>query len=200
MFSRLSTNDSRNSLADIKPLDQRLAQAAVGDGRLPPPIMPASPGNGSAGSHTTSGIASPGASNGSASASSAAPMPGSANLGSFSTRSIIGTDLTIVGQGLRIITKGTLQVDGKIEGDVIGNEVIIGEKGHVTGVVFGESVTVRGQVQGTIKAVTVALQSGAHVEGDVHHRQLSVEQGAHLDGRVRRPQDLDELKPDLTVA
>lgn len=180
MFSRQSAAD--RTIADIKPLDQR-------GGSNPPPPMPQA-GN-LFGSQPAGGAAA--ASTGGATTGG----NGSAPIGSFSTRSIIGNDLTIMGQGLRIITKGTLQVDGKIEGDVVGNEVIIGERGHVTGIVSGESVTVRGQVQGTIKALTVALQSGAYVEGDVHHRQLSVEQGAHLDGRVRRPDDLSELKPDL---
>lgn len=117
--------------------------------------------------------------------------------GGFSMGSLIGSDLTISGQGLRIVTRGTLQVDGIVEGDVIGTEVIIGEKGHVTGVVSGESVIVRGRVSGTIRGVTVALVSGAHVEGDVHHHQISVEQGAHLDGRVRRPESASDLKPQF---
>lgn len=183
MFTR-SSNSDRAMLADIKPLDQRVGHSTAPDRNLPPSIGPN--GNGGGSGQVVTGLVPP-------SGFGAAPNV----VGSFSTRSIIGNDLTIMGQGLRIITKGTLQVDGKIEGDVIGSEVIIGEHGHVTGIVSGESVTVRGQVQGTIKAMTVALQSGAHVEGDVHHRHLSVEQGAHLDGRVRRPQDLSELKPDL---
>ncbi|MGD9805914.1 MAG: polymer-forming cytoskeletal protein [Hyphomicrobiaceae bacterium] len=113
------------------------------------------------------------------------------------TLSIIGNDLTIVGQGLRIITRGTLQVEGKVEGDVVGNEVIIGEKGQVTGVVSGQSVVVHGAVAGTVKGVHVVLSSSARVDGDVLHHQLSVEQGAHLDGRVRRPADPSELAPVL---
>jgi len=115
----------------------------------------------------------------------------------FSLGSIIGNDLTIVGQGLRIITQGTLQVDGKVEGDVLGKEVIVGDKGAVTGVVSGENVVIRGAVHGTIRAFKVALQSSARVEGDIHHQQLTVEEGAHLDGRVRRPQDPAELRPNL---
>jgi len=113
------------------------------------------------------------------------------------TLSIIGNDLTIVGQGLRIITRGTLQVEGKVEGDVVGNEVIIGEKGQVTGVVSGQTVVVHGAVAGTVKGVNVVLSSTARVDGDVLHNQLSVEQGAHLDGRVRRPADPSELAPVL---
>lgn len=123
------------------------------------------------------------------------PVQGSTSGGQ--PRSIIGNDLTIVGQGLRIISQGILQVDGDVTGDVVGSEVIIGEKGRVTGVVSGESVVVRGEVAGTIRGLRVVLQSGAKVEGDVHHQVLSVEQGAFLDGRVRRPNDPNELRPIL---
>lgn len=181
MFSRHASVD--RTITDIKPIDQRTGQGSP----LPPPIVP-----------STSALGANAAGGGARDAATGA-IPAGTPISSFSTRSIIGNDLTIMGTGLRIVTKGTLQVDGRIEGDVVGNEVIIGERGHVTGVVSGESVTVRGQVQGTIKALTVALQSGAYVEGDVHHRQLSVEQGAHLDGRVRRP-EVGELKPDLGAA
>lgn len=125
------------------------------------------------------------------------PPVGQQTGGQQQARSIIGNDLTIVGQGLRIISKGILQVDGDVTGDVVGSEVIIGEKGRVTGVVSGESVIVRGEVAGTIRGMKVVLQTGAKVEGDVHHQVLSVEQGAFLDGRVRRAQDASELRPDL---
>lgn len=114
-----------------------------------------------------------------------------------STLSIISSDLTIIGQGLRIVTRGTLQVDGRVEGDVVGNEVIIGETGRVTGIVSGHSVIVRGEVSGTVKGLRVELKTGAKVDGEVHHQELTVEQGAQLDGRVRRPQDASELTPDL---
>lgn len=112
-------------------------------------------------------------------------------------RSIIGNDLTIIGQGLRIISKGNIQVDGEIQGDVLGAEVTIGQHGKVTGVVSAENITVCGEVQGTIRGVKVQLQSSSKVEGDVHHQVLTVEEGAQLEGRIRRAQDVSELKPNL---
>jgi hypothetical protein len=48
-------------------------------------------------------------------------------------KSVIGNDLKIIGQGLKIIGRGLLQVDGEIEGDVHAAEVIVGEKGQVSG-------------------------------------------------------------------
>lgn len=184
MFTRRDTTAARSPLADIKPVDRMTAELA------PDMMQPRSAPAGS-------GPAMLRQPNGAGAASGPSSGPGMA---SFAAGSIIGNDLTIMGQGLRIVTRGRLQVDGRIEGDVVGQEVIVGEKGHVTGVVSGESVIVRGAVSGTVKGMTVVLQASAHVEGDVHHRELAVEQGAHLDGRVRRPTDLTELKPDLGPA
>jgi cytoskeletal protein CcmA (bactofilin family) len=112
-------------------------------------------------------------------------------------KSIISNDLKIIGQGLKIISRGTLQVDGEVEGDVAGAEVIIGEQGRVTGTVAAERVIVRGRTSGVIRAMTVALQASARVEGDIHHMSLAIEQGAEFDGRCRRPANPAELQVDL---
>jgi cytoskeletal protein CcmA (bactofilin family) len=123
---------------------------------------------------------------------------GPANDGSGSGISIIGQDLTIIGQGLRIISKGKIRVEGEVQGDVLGTEFIIGDVGKVTGVVSAETITVFGSIMGTIRGIRVMLESGAKVEGDVHHQTLSVDEGAQLEGRVRRAQNADELRPDLS--
>jgi cytoskeletal protein CcmA (bactofilin family) len=112
-------------------------------------------------------------------------------------KSVISNDLRIIGQSLRIISRGTLQVDGEVEGDVGGAEIIIGAEGRVTGTVAAERVIVRGRISGVIRAMSVALQSSARVEGDIHHISLVIEQGAELDGRCRRPADPSELQLDL---
>ncbi len=122
------------------------------------------------------------------SAGSASPEPG---------KSVISNDLKIIGQSLRIISRGTLQVDGEVEGDVGGAEIIIGEEGRVAGTVAAERVIVRGRISGVIRAMTVALQSSARVEGDIHHMSLVIEQGAEFDGRCRRPADASELQLDF---
>ena len=101
-------------------------------------------------------------------------------------KSVIGNDLKIIGQGLKIIGRGVLQVDGEIEGDVQAAEVIVGEKGQVTGMVAGRQVVVRGKVSGVLCGRTVALQSSARVDGDIHHMSLLIEQGAVFEGRSRR--------------
>jgi cytoskeletal protein CcmA (bactofilin family) len=112
-------------------------------------------------------------------------------------KSVIGNDLKIIGQSLKIVSEGTLQVDGEIEGDVGGAEVIIGELGRVTGTVAAERVIVRGTISGVIRGATVTLQSTSHVEGDIHHISLAIEQGAEFDGRCRRAADASALRTDL---
>jgi cytoskeletal protein CcmA (bactofilin family) len=101
-------------------------------------------------------------------------------------KSVIGNDLKIIGEGLRIISRGILQVDGEIEGDVLAAEIIVGEKGRVTGMVAGQQVVIRGTVSGVVCGKTVALQASSKVDGDVHHMSFAIEQGAQFDGRSRR--------------
>ena len=115
-------------------------------------------------------------------------------------KSVISSDLKIIGQGgLKIISRGILQVDGEVEGDVAGKEIIIGETGQVTGTVAAERVIVRGTVLGAIRSMAVALQTSARVEGDIHHMSLVIEQGALFDGRCRRPSNASELQVDLVA-
>ena len=85
-----------------------------------------------------------------------------------------------------------------MEGDVGGSEVIIGEKGKVTGTVAAERVIVRGQSRRHCGGL-VTLQASSRVEGDIHHMSLAIEQGAEFDGRCRRPSDASELNLNLEV-
>lgn len=111
--------------------------------------------------------------------------------------SIIGNDLAIMGERIVIITKGTLQVDGEVQADLHGSEVIIGEAGKVTGTIWADVIEIRGEVHGTIKGTKVQLMGKSTVAGDIHHQTLVVVEGANFDGRVRRPADASDLKPIL---
>jgi cytoskeletal protein CcmA (bactofilin family) len=118
------------------------------------------------------------------------PQPIEADAG---VRSVIGGDLTILGQGLKIIGRGVLQIDGNLSSDVQAMEVIVGRKGKVTGMVAGQQVSIEGQVAGTNCARSVTLQASSSVECDVHHLSLSVEQGARFEGRSRRASSEGDL-------
>lgn len=111
--------------------------------------------------------------------------------------SVIGTDLTILGDRITIISANKLQVDGDIRGNVHGKQVVITEEGSVVGMVCAEAIEVRGGVRGSIRAVTVKLQASAQVEGDITHQKLSIAEGAEFDGRIKLTKDTSELMPIL---
>ncbi len=59
----------------------------------------------------------------------------------------------------------------------------MGETGSVKGTIGADTVTIRGTVQGEIRARSVRLEKSAVVEGDIYHESLSVEAGAKLTGQ-----------------
>ena len=100
--------------------------------------------------------------------------------------SVIGPDLTIHGN---LSSEGQVQIDGKVEGDIHGTHIIVGERAHITGSIIAEEVVVRGHVMGSVRGKRVMLQAQSHVEGDIYHNALAIEQGAFFEGKSRRSED-----------
>lgn len=103
-----------------------------------------------------------------------------------SAPSVIGPDLIITGN---LISKGEIQIDGEVQGDIHSSYVVVGEKARITGAIIADEVVVRGQVMGSVRGKRVMLQSTSHVEGDIHHTALAIEQGAFFEGKSRRSED-----------
>lgn len=100
--------------------------------------------------------------------------------------SIISADVVLRGN---ITSAGEIQLDGTLDGDVKASMLIVGERAAVKGEIVCEAVTVRGRVEGSIRAKTVSLAATAHVLGDILHSSLSVEAGAHFEGNARHSDD-----------
>lgn len=111
--------------------------------------------------------------------------------------SVIGSDLTIIGERLQIISQDALQIDGDIQGDVSGKRVTIGPDGSVTGTISSDYVDVYGGINGAVRAGEVVLHPSSHVDGEIVHNSLSVSAGAVFEGRVKRAKDQDNLTPNL---
>lgn len=97
--------------------------------------------------------------------------------------SIIGEDLTVTGN---LISKGEVQIEGEIQGDVYCTSLTIGEKGRIIGGVVAETLSVHGRIAGCVHALHVILEPNSHVEGDICHNTLKLEQGSFFEGRSRR--------------
>jgi cytoskeletal protein CcmA (bactofilin family) len=100
--------------------------------------------------------------------------------------SVIGPDLLIQGN---LISKGEVQVEGEVQGDIHGSHIVIGEKARITGGIIAEECIIRGHVLGTVRGRRVLLQTSSHVEGDIYHQTVAIEQGAFFEGKSRRTDD-----------
>lgn len=106
--------------------------------------------------------------------------------GERSAPSIIGPDLLITGN---LMSRGEVQIDGEIQGDVHATNLVVGDTARITGGIVADEVVVRGHVMGSVRGKRVLLQNSSHVEGDVYHQTLAIEQGAFFEGKSRRSQD-----------
>jgi cytoskeletal protein CcmA (bactofilin family) len=139
------------------------------------------------------------------------PKPGSAlpsgapmsrpmtSLRGSSAPSIISPDLTISGN---LYSKGEIQIEGEVQGDVHSTHVIVGEKARITGGIIAEEVVIRGHVMGSVRGKRVLLQATSHVEGDIYHQTLAIEQNAFFEGKSRRTEDPTAglIRPDQLPA
>jgi cytoskeletal protein CcmA (bactofilin family) len=114
---------------------------------------------------------------------------------------------TIVGNGTRIAgevnVKGTIRIDGIVEGDVQADWVVIGESGKVRGNIRTRGIVIGGAVEGNIDAgETVELAGKGAMTGEIFTPKLAIAEGAVFDGRSRmkaEPSTLELTEGDIRV-
>ncbi|MET0407103.1 MAG: polymer-forming cytoskeletal protein [Hyphomicrobium sp.] len=112
--------------------------------------------------------------------------------------SILGPDISIFGQQLILKTKGSLLIQGHIEGDVHGETVTVDEGAHVKGVITARTIAIQGGVKGQLKGSNVILHEHSVVDADIVQERLTVSDGAHFEGSVKKAKDVAEVTPDLS--
>lgn len=103
--------------------------------------------------------------------------------------SIISADMNILGN---LISDGTIDIDGRVEGNVKAHHVTVRAGGRIHGDLHADVAQVYGQVRGVVRAREAHLYASCHVEGTIMHETLSVEDGAFIDGKFKRS---DKLAP-----
>ena len=82
--------------------------------------------------------------------------------------------------------KGTLRLDGAIEGCVNADRVILSETALVKGDIAAQKIIIGGRVEGNLRAQElVEIQSKGKVLGEIFTDKLSVAEGAEFNGRVQ---------------
>ncbi len=94
---------------------------------------------------------------------------------------VIGADSSVWGE---ISSKGTVRIDGALEGSVTADCLIIGTKGVVTGDVAVRQIIVGGRIIGNIRATEgVDIQHTGNVCGDIFSVRFCITEGGIFDGR-----------------
>ena len=84
-----------------------------------------------------------------------------------------------------LYVKGTLRVDGRAEGKLDADCVILSESGAVKGDIQGKRIIIGGKVEGNLRAQElVEIKSKGKVLGDIFSPKLMVMEGAEVIGRV----------------
>ena len=96
--------------------------------------------------------------------------------------SVISAEVEIIGE---IRTAGSIQFDGKLEGELSANgDVSLGKSAQIKGNLNVNSISIGGTVHGNVVARDkIEMKSTARVFGDIKAKRLSVEDGVTFIGR-----------------
>lgn len=107
--------------------------------------------------------------------------------------SFIGAGSTFRGD---IETKGTLRIDGQMEGNILADWVILGEKSSVNGNVTARGIVIGGELTGNLDAKEIVeMEAKGHVTGDIHTAKMTIAEGAVFDGRSSMTKQEDNVLP-----
>ncbi|MCK4532888.1 polymer-forming cytoskeletal protein [bacterium] len=107
---------------------------------------------------------------------------------------IVGVGTTLKGT---LTSRGSIRIDGTIEGDVISNKggVILGESGTIKGNIKAQTVTIGGKIIGNIHVFhNIDIQIKAQVHGDIYAQQLVISEGAIFEGNCTMSKEKEVIK------
>ncbi len=81
--------------------------------------------------------------------------------------------------------RGTLRVDGTVEGQLDADYVILSESAEVKGGIKAQRIIIGGKMDGNVRAQElVEIKSKGKVFGDIFTPKLAIIEGAELNGKV----------------
>jgi cytoskeletal protein CcmA (bactofilin family) len=105
--------------------------------------------------------------------------------------SFIGANSNFKGD---IDTKGTLRVDGTVDGNVNADWVILGEKAFLKGNITARGIIIGGRVEGNLKAKEIVeIKPKGQVSGDISTSKLTIIEGGIFDGRSSMMKDESKI-------
>lgn len=101
-----------------------------------------------------------------------APVPSIISFGTKIKGNILGGDV--------------IHIDGRLEGNICCEELIIGVRGQVMGQVKTKTLSLYGTLQGSAEVDSLFIAGSAHLAGDAIHTSIAIEPGAYIEGRCIR--------------
>tara|TARA_B100001057_G_C22671449_1_gene880034 strand:- start:243 stop:593 length:351 start_codon:yes stop_codon:yes gene_type:complete len=100
-------------------------------------------------------------------------------------------DVTFILGGITM--EGTLEggehpvvVEGEFNGNITGNEIILREKGTITGTLKAKIVSISGRFSGDLACENLTVTQTGVIDGDVQANALSIDLGAEIMGSISR--------------
>lgn len=95
--------------------------------------------------------------------------------------SFLGSNTVFKGE---IETRGTLRIEGTVEGNINADWVIVGEKSHINGDITARGIVVGGRVDGNLKGKEIVeVKNKGQIHGQIFTSKLSIVEGAIFDGK-----------------
>ena len=79
---------------------------------------------------------------------------------------------------------GVVEFGGTIIGDLTAETLVLARTGKVQGNVRAHTVTVEGELSGTVSAISVVVKSCARIHADIAAEVISVDSGATIEGHL----------------
>jgi cytoskeletal protein CcmA (bactofilin family) len=100
--------------------------------------------------------------------------------------SFVGANSSFKGD---VNTKGTLRVDGIVEGNITADWVVLGDKAQVKGDISVRGIVIGGRVDGNVRAKEIVeIKNKGSLSGEIMTNKLVVAEGGVLEGRSRMQQ------------
>ena len=94
----------------------------------------------------------------------------------------VGNNSTFKGE---VSTSGTIRIDGTLEGNIISDWVVLGEKGNIKGDITSGGVIVGGKIEGNVKAKEIIeIKNKGKVIGDILTPKLTIVEGGVIEGKT----------------
>jgi cytoskeletal protein CcmA (bactofilin family) len=105
--------------------------------------------------------------------------------------SLIGARTDFQGE---FTVKGILRVDGRIDGRVNADCVVLSETGVIKGEIIAPKIIVGGKIEGNLRAQEIVeIKATGKVLGDIFTNKLSVTEGGEFNGKIEMKMDGNKL-------